>query len=111
MLRVTHDRKVRPSLTASPANDPAVAGHHWLAWAAQFCLVAIEAMGDDPYALAIGIRSRRLPRCELLPGAQETAPVGSLQPCPRSGRSLPTPRGARRATRSTRIRRSSESSP
>jgi hypothetical protein len=35
------------------ANDPAVAGHHWLTRAAQFCLVAIEAMGDDPHALEL----------------------------------------------------------
>ena len=35
------------------ANDPAVAGHPWLTRAAQFCLGAIEAMGDDPHALEL----------------------------------------------------------
>jgi hypothetical protein len=35
------------------ANDPAVAGHRWLAGAAQFCLIALEAMGDEPHALEL----------------------------------------------------------
>jgi hypothetical protein len=35
------------------ANDPAVAGHPWLTRASQFCLGAIEAMGDDPHALEL----------------------------------------------------------
>jgi hypothetical protein len=35
------------------AHDPAVAGHHWLTRATQFCLAAVEAMGDDPHALEL----------------------------------------------------------
>jgi hypothetical protein len=35
------------------ANDPAVAGHDWLSGAAQYCLGAVEAMGDDPHALEL----------------------------------------------------------
>jgi hypothetical protein len=35
------------------ANDPAVAGHDWLAGATDYCLAAIEAMGDDPHALEL----------------------------------------------------------
>jgi hypothetical protein len=35
------------------ANDPAVAGHQWLTRATDYCLAAIEAMGDDPHALEL----------------------------------------------------------
>jgi hypothetical protein len=35
------------------ANDPAVAGHEWLARASRYCLAAVEAMGDDPHALEL----------------------------------------------------------
>lgn len=35
------------------AHDPAVAGHHWLTPATEYCLGAIEAMGDDPHALEL----------------------------------------------------------
>jgi hypothetical protein len=34
-------------------NDPAVAGHHWLTQATDYCLAAIKAMGDDPHALEL----------------------------------------------------------
>lgn len=33
------------------AHDPAVGGHPWLARATEYCLAAIEAMGDAPHAL------------------------------------------------------------
>lgn len=35
------------------AHDPAVAGHHWLTRATQYCLAAIEAMPDAPHALEL----------------------------------------------------------
>jgi hypothetical protein len=35
------------------AHDATVAGHQWLARASQFCLEAIEAMGDEPHALEL----------------------------------------------------------
>jgi hypothetical protein len=35
------------------ANDPAIARHQWLTRAAQFCLEAIQAMGDEPHALEL----------------------------------------------------------
>jgi hypothetical protein len=35
------------------AHDPEVAGHRWLNRAAEFCLTAIAAMGDDPHALEL----------------------------------------------------------
>jgi hypothetical protein len=35
------------------ANDPAVAGHHWLTRATDYCLAAVEAMDDDPHALEL----------------------------------------------------------
>jgi hypothetical protein len=35
------------------AHDPAVAGHRWLTRAAEYCLMAIEAMGDGPHALEL----------------------------------------------------------
>jgi hypothetical protein len=35
------------------ANDPAVAGHHWLTGATDHCLTAIKAMDDDPHALEL----------------------------------------------------------
>jgi hypothetical protein len=35
------------------ANDPAIAGHHWLSRATDYCLAAIEAIGDEPHALAL----------------------------------------------------------
>ncbi len=35
------------------AHDLAVAGHHWLSRATQYCLAAVEAMGDDPHALEL----------------------------------------------------------
>jgi hypothetical protein len=34
-------------------HDPAVAGHPWLAGASEYCLGAIEAIGDEPHALAL----------------------------------------------------------
>ena len=34
-------------------HDPAVAGHPWLTRAGEYCLGAIEAMGDQPHALAL----------------------------------------------------------
>jgi hypothetical protein len=34
-------------------HDAAVAGHHWLTRATQYCLAAVEAMGDDPHALEL----------------------------------------------------------
>jgi hypothetical protein len=50
------------------ANDPAVAGHQWLARAAQFCLEAIEAMGDDPHALELAFS------VQLLDAVHDTYP-------------------------------------
>jgi hypothetical protein len=35
------------------AGDPAVAGHPWLAGATDYCLAAIETMGDEPHALEL----------------------------------------------------------
>ena len=35
------------------AGDPAVAGHPWLARATDFCVGAIERLGDEPHALAL----------------------------------------------------------
>jgi hypothetical protein len=35
------------------ANDPAVAGHPWLTRATDYCLAAIESMGDEPHALEL----------------------------------------------------------
>jgi len=35
------------------AHDPAVAGHPWLTRAGEYCLGAIEAMDDQPHALAL----------------------------------------------------------
>jgi hypothetical protein len=35
------------------AGDPAVAAHPWLTRATEYCLVAGEAIGDDPHALAL----------------------------------------------------------
>jgi hypothetical protein len=35
------------------ANNPAVAGHHWLNRATDHCLTAIKAMDDDPHALEL----------------------------------------------------------
>jgi hypothetical protein len=49
-------------------NDPAVAGHHWLTRATQFCLVAVEAMGDDPHALELAFA------LQLLDAVHDTHP-------------------------------------
>jgi hypothetical protein len=35
------------------ARDPAVAAHPWLGTATEYCLAAIEALGDDPFALEL----------------------------------------------------------
>jgi hypothetical protein len=35
------------------AHDPAVAGHHWLSRATEYCLAAIRAMGEAPHALEL----------------------------------------------------------
>jgi hypothetical protein len=35
------------------AQDPAVAAHPWLGTATGYCLAAIEALGDDPFALQL----------------------------------------------------------
>ncbi|MGH2942859.1 MAG: hypothetical protein ACRDLN_08830 [Solirubrobacteraceae bacterium] len=35
------------------ARDPAVAGHPWPARATEYCLAAIEAIGEEPHALAL----------------------------------------------------------
>src|SRR4051812_30778053 len=35
------------------ASDPAVAAHPWLTQATDFCLAAMEVMGDEPHALAL----------------------------------------------------------
>jgi hypothetical protein len=35
------------------ANDPAIAGRQWLNRATDYCLAAIEALGDDPHALEL----------------------------------------------------------
>jgi hypothetical protein len=42
------------------AGDPAVAAHPWLAQATDYCIAAIEAMGDDPHALALTFALRFL---------------------------------------------------
>jgi hypothetical protein len=34
-------------------HDPAVAAHPWLAGATEFCVAAIDALGDEPFALAV----------------------------------------------------------
>jgi hypothetical protein len=50
------------------ANDPAVAGHPWLTRATQFCLAAIDALGDDPHALVLAFSLR------FLDAVQDTQP-------------------------------------
>ena len=64
------------------ANDPAVAGHPWLARASQFCLVAIKAMGDDPHALELAFA------LQFLDAVHDTYPEAA-ELMERLGRRLP----------------------
>jgi hypothetical protein len=48
--------------------DPAVAGHPWLARATDYCLAAIEAMGDAPHALELAFA------LQLLDAVHDTRP-------------------------------------
>lgn len=64
------------------AGDPAVAGHDWLARATEYCLTAIEAMPDEPHALALAFA------VQLLDAARDSRPeaAGLLT---RLGRHIP----------------------
>lgn len=68
------------------AHDPAVAAHPWLARATEFCIAAIESMGDDPHALELTFALRLVdavydihPRApHLLDRLGEHIPAGGL---------------------------------
>jgi hypothetical protein len=70
------------------AGDPAVAGHRWLARATDYCLGAIEAMGDEPHALALAfsvqlldaVHDTRSESAGLLARLGERIPAGGLMP-------------------------------
>jgi len=54
------------------AHDPAVAGHHWLTRATEYCLAAIEAMGDEPHALELAFALQFLDAVhDTYPGAAD----------------------------------------
>jgi hypothetical protein len=42
------------------AGDPAVASHEWLARATEYCVGAIDALGDEPFALELAFAVRLL---------------------------------------------------
>jgi hypothetical protein len=50
------------------ADDPAVAGHPWLARATAYCLAAVRALGPDPHAMVVAFAA------QLLDAAAPTSP-------------------------------------
>jgi hypothetical protein len=70
------------------AQDPAVAGHPWLSRATEYCLGAIEAIGDEPHALALNAslhfldaaHDRHPEATALIERLSELIPEGGLLP-------------------------------